>query len=330
MTLIPPPEERSKCYDNTKISTYKTCGRKYFLRHRMHWKPSGTGLALIFGLSWHDGQDIVWKHAKSFSQADLTDLAFLAFKKTWTNNGQPEEISLDMEFRYSPRMPSTAYEMYDEYTKARWRMLQECKVVAIEQPFAVPMPGLPGHWYIGRLDKVVDYNVQRLILEHKTTTAYATIGNFRTDYVDSWYMSAQVKGYEWGGNLYYEKVNGVWVDAALVHKKIHDAFKFIPVSHSFPLLEEWIQGTREWIRQISGEEDKFEAEGLTPDIFRKNEESCFGKYGPCEFIDICRTINRPDLLNEVPHGFVHEVWEPFSILGLDKIVKESKDVAAID
>lgn len=318
----PTREQQNKCYDNTKISAYKTCPRSYFLRHVLGWRPVGTGIALIFGLSWHDAQDIVWEHGKKFSQSDLAELSFIAFQKTWEDNGMPLDIPLEMEARYLPRTPSIAHEMLYNYIDQRWNMIQRCEVVAIEQPFAVPLPGMPGHWYIGRLDKVVDFNADRLVLEHKSTTAYATVGNFRTDYVDSWFMSAQVKGYQFGAGLFYQNVDAVWVDAALVHKKVHDAFKFIPVSHNFTLLQEWIEGTKSWVAQISKEEETYEKEGcLTPGNFKKNEESCFGKYGPCPFIDICRSVADPSQLREVPGGFVYEPWEPFDILGLDKLVQ---------
>jgi len=327
-TLLPTPDQKSKCYDNTRISAYKTCARSYFLRHQMHWRPEGTGLALIFGLSWHDGQDIVWGHAKKFNQYDLADLASMAFSKTWEENGLDPEPGLDQANYWAPRTPQIAREMYHAYTEKHWKMLQGCEVFAIEQPFAVPIPGMPGHWYIGRLDKGVKWSGQRLILEHKSTTAYATIGNFRADYVDSWFMSSQVKGYQFGGSLFYGNIDGVWVDAALVHKKVHDAFKFIPVSHNFTLLQEWIEGTKAWVQQISEEEDRFKAEGkLLPGMFKKNEESCYGKYGACPFIDICRTQADPSQLEEVPVGFVKEVWEPFSVLGLDKLVGESNETA---
>lgn len=318
------PQSANKCYDNTRISAYKTCARSYFIRHILHWRPEGTGIALIFGLSWHDAQDIVWGHAKKFSQPDLALLAHEAFKKTWEENGLPLDIPLEKLNWYEPRTPSIAHEMLYEYTSARWKMLQSCDIVAIEQPFAVPIPDMPGHWYIGRLDKVVDYNAQRLVIEHKSTTAYATVGNFRPDYVDSWFMSAQVKGYQFGGGLFYGDINAVWVDAALVHKKVHNAFKFIPVSHNFTLLSEWLDGTKAWIRQISDEEEAFKEAGkLLPGMFKRNDESCFGKFGACPYIDICRSIPDPSALDDAPPGFVVEKWEPFNVLGLDKIVEKS-------
>ncbi len=324
MSDLPTTDQRAKCYDNTRISGYKTCPRLYFIRHILGWRPVGTGIALIFGLSWHDAQDIVWGHAHKFKMSDLAELASMSFNKTWEENNLPVDIPLESEGYYLPRTPSIAREMLHQYCYTRERMLLGAQVVAIEQPFAVPMPDMPGHWYIGRLDKVVDYNGQRLVLEHKTTTAYATLGNFRTDWVDSWFMSAQVKGYQFGAGLYYGNVNAVWVDGALVHKKVHDAFKFVPVAHNFILLKEWIEGTKTWIKQISDEEETYKREGkLIPGLFKKNDESCFGKYGACAFIDICRSLADPSELEEPPAGFVHEPWEPFSILGLEKLVAET-------
>ena len=55
----------------------------------------------------------------------------------------------------------------------------------------------------------------------------------------------------------------------------------------------------------------------------KTAESCFGKYGACPFLDICRSIPDPSQLEEVPGGYIKEFWEPFDVLGLDKIVKEN-------
>jgi hypothetical protein len=319
------PREDVKCYDNTRVSAYKTCPRMYLLRHQLHWRPEGTAIALSFGLSWHDAQDIVWGYAKKFTVEETAALAFEVFKKTWAKEGLPVEISLEKLGFYEPRTPGIAAEMLYNYTDTRWKMLQECDVVAIEKPFAVPIPGMPGHWYIGRLDKVVDYNAQRLVIEHKSTTAYATAGGFRTDFLDSWYMSAQVKGYQFGGGLFYGNINAVWVDAALVHKKVHDAFRFVPVAHNFALLSEWLDNTKKWIAEISAEEDLYaDVKRLLPGMFKRNDESCYGKYGACSYIDICRSIPDPSVLEEPPPGFVVEKWEPFDILGFNKLLGKEK------
>lgn len=316
---------KNRCYDNTKVSSYKDCPRRYFLRHVQHWTVSGEGKAapLIFGSSWHDAQDIVWGQAKNFNQRDLTELAFGAFQMTWEEHGMPIHPTLEQQQYLKARTPMIAKEMLYNYIDRRWSILQQCDVIGIEQPFAVPVPGLEGVWYVGRLDKAIEHGSQRLIIEHKSTTAYSIDYTFLLDYVESWSVSAQVKGYQWGGSLFYNKIDAVWVDAALVHKKVHDGFKFIPVAHSPDIMVEWVLSTKGWITQIIAEEEAFELKKeLTPGMFKKNEESCFGKYGSCPFLDICRTISDPTKLSGPPPGFVEEKWEPFDVLGLDKLIKQ--------
>ncbi len=316
----------SNTYDNTKLSAYKVCPRSYFIRHVLGWRSDGTANPLVFGLGWHNAMDAVWEHATKLPQSSLVELGYANFCATWEENGFRVNLSLEEMEDFSPRTPGIAKEMLHGYVTKNARMLQEATLIAGEKPFAVPIPSIEDTWYVGRLDKVIEYNTQILVLEHKTTTAYALKGNFRDDYVNSWYSSSQVKGYEFAASLYYPGLDGVWVDAALVHKKIHDAFKFIPVNHNVTLLLEWLEDMKQWVTRIQVEEAKFEVEGeLKPGMFPRNEESCFGKYGHCPFLDICRTVSDPSKLNGAPPGYVHEVWSPFDTLGLDKLIQEKKE-----
>ncbi len=130
-----------------------------------------------------------------------------------------------------------------------------------------------------------------------------------------------MKGYEFGASLYFPGLDGVWVDGALVHKKVHDKFKLIPVKHSIPLLVEWLDDTKNWINRIKVDTEQYLAAGkLTAGCFPKNEDNCFGKYGTCPYLDICRHCTDPTQLDGPPAGFKEEKWEPFSVLGLDKLV----------
>lgn len=321
------PDNPTTCHDNTRISAYKECPRKYFIRHTLDWVAEGTALPLSFGLAWHAGQDIVWEQAKRLPPPVLRDAAMGAFLTTWEEEGLAKNPSLEQQEWMSPRTPGIANEMYYNYIQERWKMLQECDVLAIEMPVAVPLPESEGKWYIGKLDKVIQYAGITRVIEHKSTTAYAVKGNFQPSYVDSWFASSQVKGYQFMGGLYYENLADVWVDAALVHKKVHDAFKFIPISHSVPLLQEWLIDTNEWVARIDRDSRTFQKEGrLVPGIFPRNEDSCYGKFGTqCPFLDICRTTRDPSQLTEPPPGYVQDKWEPFSILGLDKIIQTTEE-----
>ena len=319
---------QSTYYDNTRLSDYKACPRQYFIRHVLGWTADyGKAAApLIFGGAWHEGMDVVWKYAKQVDQPTLTALAHDQFMKYWTDAGYPDDMmSVEME-NLGARNPMVAKEMYWHYTEQRWPTLQRAEVLAIEQPFAVPMPRMEDHWYVGRLDKVIQLDNQRLVIEHKTTSLYRINGNFASEYVESWDSSSQVKGYEFGAGLYFKGVDGVWVDAALVHKKVHDAFKFIPVAHHMSLMEEWIVTTATWASEVTEATRRYKAGESVQSCFKKNEDSCFGKYGKCQFLDICRTIADPTKLDGPPPGFKEERWEPFDILKLDKLIQqENKD-----
>jgi hypothetical protein len=290
------------------------------------WRREGASPALVFGGAWHAGQDQVWGRSKDLSAVELRDAAMESFLDHWESEGFDRELSLADADRLLPRTPGVANEMYHNYINTRWKVLQECDVVSVERPFAVPMPGLEGIWYIGKLDKMIKWGIQNLIIEHKTTTAYAIQGNFQPYFTESWHSSPQVKGYQFAGSLYYEKIDAVWVDAALVHKKVHDAFKFIPVAHSFPLIEEWLWDTKAWIVRVKADENAFKREGrLSPGVFPRNEESCFGKYGTCPFLDICRSCTDPSQLQGPPPGYVKDRWEPFSKIKLNELIAQQNE-----
>lgn len=314
---------QSQHFDNTRISTYKSCPRKYLLRHILHWTPDygdKKAPALVFGSAWHEGMDAIW--GSQGHPADVkVALAVEAFLQSWEKDEYPRQPTLEESQELKARTPGIAHEMFHNYVEQRSKMLEECTVLGIEQPVAMPFPDLKDTWYIGKLDKVFEWNGVH-VGEHKTTTAYAIKGQFQPDWTDSWSSASQVKGYQMVGTLYYPTLQDVWVDGALVHLKVHDAFKFIPVAHSLPLLEEWITDTRKWISQIQVETEEYLNEGnLSKGTFRRNEDNCFEKYGRCPFLNICSTCADPTRLRQVPMGYKVEKWEPFDELGIDRLVK---------
>lgn len=309
--------------DNTRIGTYKDCPRRFFLRHVMSWRGEGTAIPLVFGLSWHAGMDQVWTHANHLPKDQLVQAAMAAFAETWESEGLSIQLDVDQQAAFLPRTPQIAEEMYHAYINDRWNVLSNCTLLAAEQPFAVPMPGLTKSWYAGRLDKVIEYNGQKLVIEHKTTAIYKKDGGFQSSYIEGWYSDAQVKGYQFGAGLYYPGLTQIWVDCALVHKTVHNAFRFVPVSHSFPLIKEWLSDTQEWVARIEMDELKFQRSGhLTAGCFPKNENACYGKFGACGYLDICRTTSDVAAGAEPPPGYIVEKWSPFDVLGLDKILNK--------
>lgn len=313
---------KSNYLDNSTISTYKECPRKYLLRHHLGWSVdyAGKAPALVFGSSWHAGMDAIWGAGPDVTLPVRTDLAMYSFQQQWEEDGFTFQLSMEEQDTLGARTPGVAHEMFYNYIQAREVMLKEATVLSIEAPVAMPLPELEDTWYIGKLDKVIEWNGVH-ILEHKTTSAYAIKGMFQPDWVESWGTSPQVKGYQLIGTMNYPNLQDVWVDGALVHKKVHDAFKLIPISHAWPLLEEWIADTRQWIIEIQKEEYQLAKQGeLSAGMFRKNEDQCFGKYSKCPFLAICSVCTNPLALDGPPMGYKVERWEPFEILKLDQLL----------
>lgn len=334
-------------YDNTRISTYRECNRKFYLRHIRDLTPEGDRVDLIFGQAWHEAMNVVWRGLgiDKKTAATVAKEAFLKFTAHWTEKGLPDPQAPDgyqiITDRWPTKNPWVALEMLANYIKQREGFIRDCTEIEIERPFAVPLgitipytDTTTGErteeevFYIGRLDKTVKHKQHgRLVVEHKTTGWYAKEGGFRSDYLESFSPNSQVDGYLFVGNSLFEGgLKGLWVDAALTHKSVHDKFKFIPIDRQFAALDAWLIETRIYVRRIVEEMNALEAgnlpEGPFP-LFPKNTGSCH-TYAGCSFRDICKYVPDPRRLT-LPGGFKVERWEPFDLLKIGEIMKRKGD-----
>lgn len=310
--------------DNTKLGDYKKCPRYYYQRHVRGWRHSGTSMPLIFGLCWHEAMDVVWMGYNKVrggivSTSDLVEAAMFAFEQCWIESGLKPfaELTLqDMEV-LGARTPMVAKEMLINYVDVRRDILDSAELVAAERPFAVPLyPDRDDIWYIGRRDKDIRINGDLVVVEHKTTSEYKIDGGFKSQYLESYHPNSQVEGYLYAANIEYGSVRYVWVDAALVHKKVHNAFKFIPISASFAALDAWLWEVRDWSNRIGSEMERLDGAEKEKILtaFPRNTEQCVGKYGLCPMLSICRGFNNPAQIDEPPSGYIHDPWNPFELL----------------
>lgn len=320
--------------DNTRLGDYKKCPRFFYLRHIKGWRPQGTAIPLIFGLCWHDAMDAVWigyEKVKNgtITERDLVDISMMAFENTWIDNGMKPFADMDLQDfeMLGARTPMVAKEMITHYIEKRRHVLDEAELLAAERPFAVPLyPDRTDVWYIGRRDKDIRLNGDLIIIEHKTTTEYKVDGGFKTSYIEGWYPNSQCEGYIYAANIEYkERARYVWVDAALVHKKVHDAFRFIPVSAALSTMDAWLWEARDWSNRIESEMVRLHDTKPGASImssFPRNTDQCNGKYGLCPFLNICRGYSNPSIVEEAPAGYIHEPWNPFELLKIADVKKD--------
>jgi len=317
-------------YDNTKLGDYKKCPRYYYLRHVRGWRPAGTAMPLIFGLCWHEAMNVIWsgwkmvKENKATAQ-DLVEVAMTAWEHCWIENGGKPIAELDMQDleMLGARTPMVAKEMLYSYVDKREGILNQMELLAAERPFAVPLyEDRTDIWYIGRRDKDVMIQGDLVVIEHKTSSEYKVDGGFKQQYLESYYPNSQVTGYLYAANLEYGKVRYVWVDAALVHKKVHDCFKFIPINSSLSDMDAWLWEARDWAARVENEIERLADQPLKNTVmgaFPKNTENCCGKYGLCSMLTICRGFSNPASLEEPPPQYIHDPWNPFELLHISEI-----------
>jgi len=312
-----------KYYDNTRVGAYKTCPRLYYLRHIRHIVPDRTAMALCFGLAWHESMDVVWAMLSAGAHPEAVLKPALAkFKTSWEESGLNFTPTLDQQERYGIRTPGIAAEMLVNYMQQRIDFIQECELISIEQPFAVRLyEDSDDVMYVGRLDKVIKHKQYGIvIIEHKSTSAYAKASGFRSDYISSWSPNSQIDGYLHAGHMLFgDKVSGIWIDAALVHKTVHNKFRFIPIDRQFEQLDVWLHETRDWIQRI--EDEKSQADRSPYGGYAKNTGSC-NMYGGCAYRDICKFVAKPSDREANFSGYKISKWEPFSILKLEQIKLE--------
>lgn len=330
--------EQVEAYDNTRLSAFKRCPRYYYFRHNRHLILGGDRkAALVFGSSWHAAMDKVWGIAQSslVRKSDILDVAeagLEAFLTKWQEEGFPADgYDFLNDKDLAARNPGVAHEMLINYVSQRQSFFAgehgTFKILEIEKPFAIlirkadPEKNTNDVYYIGRMDKVVEWAGRIWVFEHKTTSMYAKAGGIRQQYLDGFSPNAQVDGYAFGAFAEYgKKFKGVMIDVALVHKTVNDKFTMHPVVQRKEQLDAWLFDAQHWVNSIQYEQQFLQQKHNTLKdyeylpAFPKNTNSCVDFGSLCAYSDLCKMVPNPARIDDVPQGYETDVWEPIDFL----------------
>lgn len=269
--------------------------------------------------------DTLWKRlseSPNIKTEEVAREAFESFVEAWELQGQPslEDLQdIDLLSSFQPHTPLTALEMLFPYVEKRRELLSSITILECEQPFHISIT--PSITYVGKLDKVYE-DKDGLVygVDHKTTSLYAKNGPFRTSFTESFSPNSQIDGYQFYLlKKYKERARYMWIDAALVHKTVHDGFRRIPVYRIDAQLEAWFWETQNYITSLKVDEE-LEEEPAAPSSetvmksFPRNTSSCFDYNQPCTYRDICIATANPSFISEPPQGFeidedIHELYQ---------------------
>lgn len=325
--------KKVRLYDNTRLDGARSCMRYFYFRHVRHWTEEKKSAALGFGGGWGHALDVIWRRYRDLksktTRRETIEEAYQAFVAKWVEEGfpHPDEMSPEDIDDIIPRTPMIAQEMLYNYIDERMHIFEapSFELLHIERPFCIPMsPTDDTLFYVGRMDKEIRYQKQRIGIDHKSSSMYRKNGPFRSEWVDSWELNAQMDGYLFELRMEFpnEKNPAVWVDGALVHKTEHDGFIFIPIQHKAEHLEGWLYDTHSWIANIEANKAVVAERSATDTpylaAFPKNTKSCLN-YGRCPYFDICASVPNPAKLKEPPLGFRYDRWSPFKEIKLQEI-----------
>ena len=271
-----------KEFDYSMMSCFLTCRRRYDFRYNKNLVPKVATLPLHFGGAIHEALD-VW-HA----ERDV-DRAVVRFHEMYKE---------DLE-RDDKRTNSMGEWILRNYAKTY--AYEPFKVVENERSFELGLPN--GNKFIGRIDKVVEWDKMFWVMDHKTTSSMGYAYGKRVE------PNMQLTGYVWAARqLGYPKAVGVLVDAILVAKGLLQASsraRLTPLARfdsyiSEQRLEEWNQT----VKMIQHDIHQCTAQ----DVWYPNWDACT-YYGECPYRKLCK--EDPDVRDKLlPIDYEESVWDP--------------------
>jgi len=292
--------------DNSSKELFETCARasQYYSVERR--KGAGERPSLNFGHIIH---------------------AALAPRKLNEENWQEkqEKIIIDYYNTYSPpidewRTADRALDAIREYNKSYPATEEPFKIITgtVELPFRIKLgeadlnATVTTHagtffvrkvviYWTGKIDGIVDYGVN-LILDHKTTSI---IGS---QFYDDFVLSSQMHGYTWAGRKLGYPIEGLLLDVLAVRKPSRTGtpteFQRQRYFYTEQHIAEWEKDTFTLITDF--------LEHLCRDYFPKSPKWCFGKYGRCQYWDVCTQV--PEQRNAMLHSDLYQpvTWSPLN------------------
>lgn len=288
----PEPDVYEIHIDNTNKELFETCARaaEYYSIQRR--ERAGSKAALDFGGVIHEALVPRKLVMSGESTATFTE---------WTQ--QQQQIIIDF-YANNPvgmdewRTPDRAIEAICLYNKTYPIEAEPFKMIAgtVEMPFKIKLgeadldTTVQTHtgpvfikkviiYWTGKMDGLVDYG-SILVLDHKTTSV---IGQ---QYYDDFVLSSQMHGYVWSARKLGHDAKGLLLDVLGLRKPSKSGtpneFQRQRYFYTDEHLAEWEKDTFTLIVDF--------LEHWCRSYFPKSPKWCHGKYGKCQYWDVCTSL----------------------------------------
>ena len=276
-------ETKRVSYDYSMLSTFLRCRRRYHFRYVRNLATKSRQTAAEFGHAIHSALDS-WHTHRDLDRA--TQVFRNEFVPDETDNKRTISVGVKMLQLYA-----------EKYAHEGFMVLKS------EMPFKVPIPGTNVD-FIGRIDKIVDWDGAIYILDHKTTSR---LGH------QFFYMikpNMQFDGYIWSARqLGFPKCSGVVLDALLVAKGLTtpaQLAKLTPLARDISTRTEEELGN--FLKDIKSTIRDIEACHLTNEWYPNTGACC--DFVECPYRKVCK---EEPIMQEriIQMEYKEEAWTPF-------------------
>lgn len=287
-------------WDSTSLGYLKTCPRLYYYHMIEGWVPKEESIHLRFGQEYHTAIENYDKAiAQGMSFDDAVDLAvhqLLINVKDW----DPDISTRAGNYKNPTTLLQLVVDYFDKYREDAFEtFILENGLPAVELSFRfaldwgpvagsetytvvdefgnkVSEEGQPAQPYLlcGHLDRVVTYQGDLYVLDHKTTTT--TPGPY---YFNQWAPNNQMTLYTFAGQVVLGSViHGVIIEAAQILLEKPNAFVRGFTYRTDEGIDEWLNDLEYHLNAA----EAFAEAGHWP----MNDTAC-DKYGGCRFREVC-------------------------------------------
>jgi hypothetical protein len=280
-------------WDSTSLGYLKTCPRLYYLVMVEGWAPKDTSVHLRFGAEYHSAIEDYDK-AKA-AGANHNDAMRLAIYNLLCRTAEWDVDTDTRAGKYKNRrtLLQLVIDYFDFFANdtAETFILENGRA-AVELSFKFELGwGPQGAWksqqlhgamppdpqpYLlcGHLDRVVRFNSDLYVLDHKTTTTTPS-----TYFFDSFNPNNQMTLYTFASQVvYHAPVKGVIIEAAQIKLVEPNTFQRGVTYRTQDQLDEWVNDLGYWLSQ---------AEAFATAAYWPMNDTACDKFGGCMFRGIC-------------------------------------------
>lgn len=305
--------------DPSKLTVYMSCPRKYWYEHVLHWRPDYPNNHLHFGSCWHLAAEHLLNTGYSKEGIDEAKALFYhAYRQVFDS---------ESDGMYAPKDPQNALAVLDAYAKRFASDAREYRVLKTELGGTVLIaPDMPMFFKIDAM--LQRYNDEKVIcLDHKTSQR--RMGNWN----EQWLLSVQMLTYLHVLYCLFSDINsvgGIRVRCTFFYKGRPGEFDESRIEKSLNQMQAFIDNLSSWYGALKYDMNFLlegeEAGTASMRSFPMNPQACFNYGRQCSYFDFCNAWGNPlTRCEQVPLGFLKEVWDPRTDSGANTVIDLTKE-----